>query len=537
MKRKAFSICLITILGLSTLLSSKGIAFAEGAGNIGYQEHIIKAGDSYEGNPLKGFVPYDEITTGVTTDFPHSMEWFYVPVKDVQTGMDSFDWTKLEERLNAVAARGHQAVFRLYYDYPSLESGVPQFLIDGGLEMRYYDEPDNLGGDGYSPDYSNEMLRSSMINLINEFGEEYDGDPRIACITLGLLGFWGEWHNWPYDEDISDDKPDWSISSEQHSEVLKAYDEAFDTTLLCVREPKWGVDNETPDIGFHDDSFAYATLSTEAGGQTWSFMQKLLDLKVQDKWKTNVIGGEIYPPCQAMIFTNENWEGTSGQSWAASLEQTHVTWLINEKVKTYSGEELEAAKTASKQMGYDFRVEKAYFKDNLEDDHLYLKIDIKNIGIAPFYYDHTMWPVAIGILKKGKLVKSWNTTWDLDTIPADATISSFEDTVDASDLEDGAYTLGIKVINPLENGNVLGFANASQRTDGWLELGSITVGNVLITDTSDTDTSVTDKAVENASTDIPKTGDNNIITFAYLLIMAILAGGFTLIRRIEKRMW
>ncbi|MDF2484064.1 MAG: hypothetical protein K0R46_232 [Herbinix sp.] len=528
MKRKAISICLTAILSLSTLFHSNDIALADESGNTGYKEHFIKAGDSFDGNPLKGFVPYDELTTGITTDFPHSMEWFYIPVKEVQTGMDSFDWTKLEERLNAVAARGHQAAFRLYYDYPSLDSGVPQFLIDAGLEMRYYDEPDNLGGDGYCPDYNNEDLRTSMINLIYAFGEEYDGDPRIGCITLGLLGFWGEWHTWPYDEDTSDEKPNWNIPTELYTDVLKAYDEAFNTTLLCAREPKWGVDNETPDVGFHDDSFAYATLSAETGGQTWSFMQKLLELKVQDKWKTNVIGGEIYPSCQPMIFKNENWEGESGQSWADCLEQTHVTWLMNEKIKTYTGVELEAAKTVAKQMGYDFRVDKAYFKDILEDDSLYLKIDIKNIGIAPFYYNHTMWPVAIGVMRDGELVKSWNTTWDLNTIPADATISSFGYTVDAIDLENGAYNIGIKVINPLENGNILGFANAGQRADGWLVLGSITVSNASNTDTTSVNS-------ENASSDLPKTGDGNIMTFVYLLMMMIAVGGIALIKTIGKR--
>ncbi|MFT4143048.1 MAG: DUF4832 domain-containing protein [Mobilitalea sp.] len=517
MKRKAISICLIALLGLGTVLSSKDVASAEEAGDTDYTEHVIEAGKSFEGNPLKGFVPYDEITTGVTTDFPHSMEWFYVPVKDVQTGMDSFDWTALEERLDAVAARGHQAVFRLYYDYPAVESGVPQFLIDAGLELRYYDEPDNLGGAGYSPDYSNKEFQTSMINLIHAFGEKYDGDPRIACITLGLLGFWGEWHNWPYDEDTSDGKPDWSITSELYTKVLEAYDAAFDTTLLVVREPKWGVDNETPDIGFHDDSFAYATLTADAGGQTWSFMQKLFDLKVQDKWQTNVIGGEVYPPSQATLFSEEKWEGDSGQSWAACLAQTHVTWLINEKIKTYTGEDLAAAKIASNQMGYDFQVDKAYFKDILDDNSLYLKIDLKNIGIAPFYYDHTLWPVAIGVLKDGELVKSWNTTWDLNTIPADATVNSFAYMVDGTDLENGSYTLGIKVINPLENGNVLGFANVNQRADGWLELGNVTVNNTVASDTSGNS--------ESTSSEVPKTGEGSLFTFLSLLVLAVIAIG------------
>ncbi|MBP5198615.1 MAG: hypothetical protein J6033_06125 [Lachnospiraceae bacterium] len=169
--------------------------------------HEIPAGESKSGNPLKGLIPFQ----GSTTDFPHSMDWFYIPVSAVQVANNIFDWNALEEKLNESAEQGHQAVLRFYYDYPGETIGVPQFLIDGGLEMKPYDEPDDLGGGGLCPDYSDENLRASMKNFIKAFGHKYDGDPRIGFITEGLLGFWGEWHNLPYDEDTYDGKPDWSI--------------------------------------------------------------------------------------------------------------------------------------------------------------------------------------------------------------------------------------------------------------------------------------------------------------------------------------
>lgn len=40
-------------------------------------------------------------------------------------------------------------------------------------------------------------------------------------------------------------------------------------TPICAREPKTGVDNGSIDIGYHDDSFAYSTLSVANGGQDW----------------------------------------------------------------------------------------------------------------------------------------------------------------------------------------------------------------------------------------------------------------------------
>lgn len=58
--------------------------------------------------------------------------------------------------------------------------------------MRYYNEPGDLGGAGYCPDYENKTFRQSMKNFIEDFGKKYDGDGRLGFITLGLLGFWGE---------------------------------------------------------------------------------------------------------------------------------------------------------------------------------------------------------------------------------------------------------------------------------------------------------------------------------------------------------
>ena len=38
----------------------------------------------------------------------------------------------------------------------------------------------------------------------------YDGDPRIGFVQLGLLGFWGEWHTYPYDGYAHPWVTDWS---------------------------------------------------------------------------------------------------------------------------------------------------------------------------------------------------------------------------------------------------------------------------------------------------------------------------------------
>ena len=438
--------------------------------------HAIPAGVSKSGNPLKGLIPFQ----GSQTDFPHSMDWFYIPVSAVQVSTNIFDWNALEEKLNLSAEQGNQAVLRFYYDYPGEVCGVPQFLIDKGLVMRPYNEPDDLGGGGLCPDYSDENLRESMKNFIKAFGAKYDGDARIGFITEGLLGFWGEWHNWPYDEDTSDGKPDWSIPTEVYEEVYEAFDEAFKITPLLVREPKPGVDNAKYNAGYHDDSFGYATLPSKDGGQEWSYGQKLENLGETDKWITNCIGGEVYPPIQPGLFNDPveypDWIEPEGrQDFYKCVEKTHATWLMCDRMKIYQEEARENAIKASMSLGYDFSVTEATFLDEVKDESMEVEVSIKNIGVAPFYYDHTKWPITLGFKKDGNLVKKYKTEWDLSSIPADGSDVSFTHVIEKHGLGGGEYTLCMKVQNPLPGGKLLFFANEGQEDDGWLTLGSVTV--------------------------------------------------------------
>src|SRR5262245_15637266 len=108
-------------------------------------------------NPLKGFFPF----AGSYATFPYSMEWAYLPLRSLMTGMTNFNWTALETNLNAIAGRGHQAAFRIYLDYPTQPTGIPQFLLDAGLVTHSYNDYDN-NGVSLSPDYTNALLRQAL---------------------------------------------------------------------------------------------------------------------------------------------------------------------------------------------------------------------------------------------------------------------------------------------------------------------------------------------------------------------------------------
>lgn len=471
-KKARWARLLVLVLAISLVILP-----ACGKEDANLTKHEVAAGQTPEVNPLKGLYPY-----AGEVDFPHSLEWFYLPVNAVHMGEGVFDWTVLENKLDQVASRGHQAVVRFYYDNPGEVSGMPQFLVDAGVKMRAYSELVDLGGSGQCPDYSDPKLRESMQEFIAAFGAAYDGDPRIGFITEGMLGFWGEWHNWPFDADTADGKPDWSIPAEVYEEVYKAFDEAFQTTCLLVREPKDDVDNAKYLTGYHDDSFAYSTLSDTKGGQSWSFMSRMIGHDVENAWEYAPIGGEVYPPFQSEYFVDGAYNAdvvttASGyQNWDACVQESHASFLMCDAIKNYSDTTKENAIAASKSLGYDMQVHAAWYADTIQDgEALTVKLELSNNGVAPFYYGHDTWPVLIGVKRDGVLVKQYETQWNLNEIPATGEDVSLRYSVDDHGLGGGNYTLCVKVQNPLQGGVIFRFANEAQGEDGWLELGTFTV--------------------------------------------------------------
>ena len=158
--------------------------------------HDLTTTDARTDNPLKGFVSPE----GNAVNFPHTMEWFQLPLNAVVKGERSYDWSTFEAKLAEIKGRGHQAVFQLYLDYPTKPTGVPDYLLgpDGIDQSRKYNFYDN-NKVSFSPDYNDPRVQSLIKDFVAEFGKNYDGDPRIGYITTGLIGFGGDQNTYPMD--------------------------------------------------------------------------------------------------------------------------------------------------------------------------------------------------------------------------------------------------------------------------------------------------------------------------------------------------
>jgi hypothetical protein len=416
-------------------------------------------------NPLKGFVPYD--TDSGQGNFPHSLEWFYLPLADLMPAAKTFDWQPLEKHLTAIAGRGHHAVMRIYLDYPGKTPGTPRFLLEAGVTARPYDGRKN-SGKSVSPNYEDPRLRAALTDFIAAFGARYDGDPRLGFITIGLLGYWGEWH--------TSDHREWFASKPVQKEVMDAYLRAFHRTRLLARYPagpddSYYADNHELALGYHDDSFAYATRPT-GDPNSWFFLDRMTRSGALEKWRTQPIGGEVRPEVWDTLWDDPTG-APKGQEYNPSVDATHATWLMNTGVfrPALEGARRERALAGARRMGYELYVESAALAATA-DGELRVGVRLRNTGVAPFYY---AWPVQLGLLGPSGKVATWPTDWKLTRVAPDAAPLEFDSVWIGASGVAGEYRVLLRIMDPLPQGRPLRFANQAQDKDqpGWLTLGRV----------------------------------------------------------------
>ncbi|NOV04221.1 DUF4832 domain-containing protein, partial [Paenibacillus planticolens] len=488
------------------------------------QSHALTYAPGPLDNPLKGFLPFFFSKTDYATGYPHSMEWSYFALSEIMTNPSncgSYNWAMIEQVLDEVASRGNQAAIRLYMEYPGGTgthpgNGIPA-CFNGNVTMRQ-----NTFWGTTSPDYDSPFLLQALSNFIKAFGAKYDGDPRISYVHMGLIGLWGEWHTWPFDRDTSDGYPNLFPTDASINTVIDAYDNAFNKTKLVIRYHSLGGGHAVQaNIGFADDSWPYKefrsgstepksmTLPVSMGGWSDAFLQLALDVGGENRWINQSIGGEARPEIQGSMFSNWPTGGGQVSNLLDSIELTHISWMINQQgITSYNSGDTKVAE-AIRKMGYELSVKESYYNNVGSGSPLKVGVRIENRGVAPFPYP---WKVLIGLKDSGgNVVRTWETNWDLSKVQP-LQIRTFPDWNTSSSYlnfgspyyfdynvgnpgVNGNFNLVMRVVNPLESvseADVRGrgsieswqpflpakkvrFANAEQNTDGWINLGQISI--------------------------------------------------------------
>ena len=456
------------LLAHAAFLLSAVLLFAAGATAAGPVVFHPAYAPGPVDNPLKGFVPY----SGQGRDFPHSLEFDYLPLASLMTGPTNFDWAPMERLLDGVASRGCQSVFRIYLEYPRKPSGVPGYLLQAGLRQHVWTNantqpiPPALD---HTPDYEDPRLLSALTSFIAALGARYDGDPRIGFVTAGLLGTWGEWHCYPHSE--------WFASKTVQAEVMEAYEAAFKKTPVLLRYPAGENDsahapNSGRKLGYHDDSFAWATLDTGRPGEEWFYLAALRQAgpAAMDRWRTAPIGGEIRPELWPCLWGQAGCQ--EGQNFARSVRETHASWLLDSSTShPLAPDARERALAAARSLGYELQVVQA--RADLRGRALQVSVTITNRGVAPFYAN---WPVRIVAVGPDGRESVAALPFALNKLlPAMTTTQSV--TLELATLASGELRILLGIPSPLKGGKPLRFANADADPlrPGWLTLGRIAV--------------------------------------------------------------
>ena len=306
-----------------------------------------------------------------------SMEFSYMLFDDVVKEKGVYDWSKVEKKLNDIASRHHQAIFRFRYVYVGKTTSVPDYIKN----MPDYHETEGIseGQTTWFPDWTNQELKDFTLEFYTRFAEKYDNDPRIAFIEVGF-GLWGEYHIYDGPFELGVTFPS------------KAFQEAFfyhmDTTFVVTpfmisidaASDKYTPFKDKPELkdlhfGLFDDSFMHEEFGKpgEYNTESWNFFDR-------NRFKVSPAGGEFsYYTSYDQKHVLDLPDGSHGKPYEYFAKEFHITFIIGNDQPNY--QPASRIKQASMASGYMFKVISFFSK---QDSSM---VSVKNIGIAPIYYD------------------------------------------------------------------------------------------------------------------------------------------------------
>lgn len=367
---------LITIIGFTSILVSCGSdRNSEGHKALQKEEHpVLNEGgvSSFENvQPMTGIVVWDGNPNANSGG--HTLEYSYMLFEDIVSEKGVYDWNAVEDKLNDIASRNHQTILRFRYAYVGKTTSVPKYIKN----LPDYKETKGISEnkETWFPDWSNQELKDFTLEFYEKFAERYDNDSRLAFLQVGF-GLWGEYHIYDGPFELGKTFP----SKEFQTTFLKKMDNEF-------KSLKWSIsidaedDNVTPlkanpsllklSFGLFDDSFM-SEEHTNVNEQRFKFFG-------MERYKVAPVGGEFnyYTAFDQKNVLSPN--GPYGESFASYAKRFHVTYMIGND--QYKYQTTEVIKEASLSTGYKFEI----IKFEKSEGKSYLTV--KNIGVAPIYYD------------------------------------------------------------------------------------------------------------------------------------------------------
>jgi len=321
--------------------------------------------------PMTGIVLWDD--SEFTKTDAIQLEYSYVRYSEIVTRRGIYDWSRIEKKLDAIAARGHQAILRFYYVYPGRVTAVPAYI----KALPDYHETNGTSENlptGF-PDWSHSELKRFTKEFYTRFAARYDRDPRLAFLQTGF-GLWAEYHIYDGPFKLGRTFPD------------KAYQTEFLTHLNATFQSlPWSISVDAADadvtplagnsallrlrFGLFDDSFLNQNHATE-NEANWNALRR-------SRFRRAPAGGEFsyYTDRDQRLALAPN--GPHGIRFEKSARAFHISYMIGNDQPLY--QPMARIRQAGLACGYKFRV--VAFQSGPGKSI----ITVTNTGIAPLYRD------------------------------------------------------------------------------------------------------------------------------------------------------
>ena len=346
---------------------------------------------------LKSSIDHVQPMTGMVVwhDHKHAgsdaiqLEFSYMLYSQIVDTDGRYDWSPVEELLDSIASRGHQAILRFRFVYP----GYDQTAVPASIKkLPDYKEvvAKSEGKDTAFCDWSHPALQAFTLEFYTEFAKRYDDDPRLAFLQVGF-GLWAEYHIYDGPMELGDTFPDKAFQAKFFTHLAEAFQRTPWNISIDAAEAVRTPFADEPDLlllsfGLFDDSFMHAA-HNEYNEACWDFFGR-------DRFKASPAGGEFSYYNQHDQKQALSPDGPHGESFEHAARRFHITYMLANNQFSY--QKTDRIREAGMATGYRFLITR-YITN--EEHSL---ITVTNTGVAPIYYD--AYPAIAGIRSDTTLI-------------------------------------------------------------------------------------------------------------------------------------
>lgn len=444
-------------------------------------------------NPHTGFVLWGS-NVKVDGDLPNnyynaSIYHIYIPWRVAEPKDQVFNWSEIESTyFKPIIDRNPNATFiiRPVADYPNATRSninywykntdknrdYPIFFhnVNNNIKRNDYYKC-NQDGPGVAPDWNDSNFIKQAEEFITALGKQYDGDPRITAVQMGIIGMWGEWHQ--------SGCPELKPKAKVKNAVAAAYANAFKVTPIQTRYVGRHVENV--DSGFYEDYFPSYTGNCQIGipdcndEGSWNLEWGYSNLvpKAREYWKKHPISGE-----SPLDEQKNTWIDDRQPKIIDLIRKYHFSFLGPAGKHQELGYEDELS-IIKANLGYRVQLDSITLPSKVHNDVMELSLGVSQVGVAPMYF-----PANIAIDWLYSDHQSGNAITETTILPYEINkLLPGEQSVLTFDVpltgklanEDGVYDLRLYMVHPNQDNRKIAFANEGLDKYKRLPIGGVSI--------------------------------------------------------------